>query len=135
LEIALAKDVRGNFKGGLFITLARALADDPTAMNDAAPFLSDNLRSFQADHYAFGIASGLWAAGLFLGAIGKLEPAAMLLAYCEQNKWGVIMAAAVQQQRLETVIAVQPQHAEWQARGTRLTRDEAVDVAIDSLEG
>jgi predicted ATPase/class 3 adenylate cyclase len=135
LEIALAKDVRGNFKGGLFITLARALADDPSAMEDAGAFLSDSLRSFQTDHYAFGIASGLWAAALFLAATDKLEPAAMLLAYCEQNRWGIIMAAAAQHERLETVIGAQLQHAEWRARGIRLTRDEAVAVAIDSLEG
>jgi predicted ATPase len=134
LDVALAKDVRGNFKGGLFITLARALADDPTAMEDAGSFLSDSLRSFQADGYAFGIAAGLWAAALFLGAIGKLEPAAMLLAYCERNRWGLIMAAAAQQERLESVIAAQPQLAEWRVRGTRLTRDEAVEVAIDSLD-
>jgi hypothetical protein len=45
------------------------------------------------------------------------------------------MAAADQQERLASVIAAQPQHAEWQTRGTRLTRDEAVAVAIDGLEG
>jgi ATP/maltotriose-dependent transcriptional regulator MalT len=135
VEIALAKDVRGNFKGGLFITLARALADDPAAMEDAGPFLSDSLRSFHADRYAFGIASGLWAAALFLGATGKLEPAAVLLAYSERNRWGLIMAAPAQHERLARVIAAQPQHAEWHARGTRLTRDEAVELAIDGLAG
>jgi hypothetical protein len=42
---------------------------------------------------------------------------------------------AAEQERLESVIAGQPQHAEWQARGIGLTRDEAIDVAIDGLEG
>jgi predicted ATPase len=135
LDLALAKDVRGNFKGNLFTTLAGALADDPTAMNDAGPFLRDSLRSFHADGYAFGIATGLWATALFLGATDKLEPAAMLLAYSERNSVLAIMGAAAQQERLERVIAAQPQHAEWQMRGTRLTRDEAVTVAIDGLEG
>jgi hypothetical protein len=59
----------------------------------------------------------------------------MLLAYSERDRWGLIMAAADQQERLASVIAAQPQHAEWQARGIRLTRDEAVAVAVDSLEG
>jgi predicted ATPase len=134
LDVALAKDVRGNLKFGLFVTLAGLLADDPTAMNDAGPFLRDSLRSFQADHYASGIAIGLWAVGLFLGAIGKLEPAAILLAYSERNGFRPITGAA-QQERLESVIAAQPHHAEWRARGTRLTRDDAVDVALDGLEG
>jgi predicted ATPase len=134
LDFAVAKDMRGNFKAAQFIALARALADDPTAMNDAGPFLSDSLRSFQADGHAFGIATGLWAAGLFLAAAGKLEPAAILLAYSECNGFRPLIGAA-QQERLESVIAAQPQHAEWQARGSRLARDEAVVVAIDSLEG
>jgi hypothetical protein len=133
LDIAVAEDMRGNLKASLFATLAGALADEPTAMNDPGAFLSDSLRSFQADGYAFGIAMGLWAAGLFLAATGKLEPAAILLAYSERNGFRPIMAAA-QQERLESVIAAQPPHAQWQARGTRLTRDEAVAVAIDGLE-
>jgi predicted ATPase/class 3 adenylate cyclase len=134
LDIAIAKDVRGNLKGALFITLARALADDPTAMNDAGAFLSDSLRSFQADGYAFGIAAGLWAAALFLAATGKLETPAVLLTCLERNGLAAIMGAAALQEQLEGVMAALPQRAEWQARGTRLTRDEAVAVAIDSLE-
>jgi hypothetical protein len=133
LDLALAKDMRGNFKSQQFIALARALADDPTAMNDAGPFLSDILRSFQADGHALGIATGLWAAGIFLAATGKLEPAAILFAYSERT--GFRPSWAAEQERLEAVIAAQPQHAEWQARGIRLTRDEAVEVAIDGLEG
>jgi predicted ATPase/class 3 adenylate cyclase len=134
LDIALAEDVRGNLRFALFMTLAGVLADDHTAMNDAGPFLRDSLRSFQTDHFASGIAIGLWAAGRFLGATGKLEPAAILLAYSERNEFRPLMGAA-QQEQLEAVIAAQPQHAQWQTRGTRLTRDEAVAVAIDSLEG
>jgi hypothetical protein len=103
-------------------------------MNDAGPFLSDSLRSFQADHYASGIAIGLWAAGLFLGVTGKLEPAAVLLAYSERNGFRPLMGAATHE-RLEAIIAAQPQHAQWQTRGTRLTRDEAVDIALNGLEG
>jgi hypothetical protein len=132
LDGALAKDVRGNLKFSLFTTLAGILADDPTAMEDAGPFLSDSLRSFQADHYASGIAIGLWAAGLFLGVTGRIEPAAVLLAYSERS--GFRRVWATQQERLERVISAQPEHAEWQTRGTQLTRDEAVDVAIGSLE-
>jgi hypothetical protein len=134
LDLALAKDVRGNFKGGLFTTLAGALADDPTAMDDAGPFLSESLHSFQADGYAYGIATALWAAALFLAATGSLEPAASLLAYSERNSVLAIMGTAAQQKRLQSVIAAQPQHAEWHARGDRLTRDEAIKVAIDGLE-
>jgi predicted ATPase/class 3 adenylate cyclase len=134
LDVAVAKDMRGNVRAQQFITLARALAADPAAMNDAGPFLSDRLRSFQTDGHAFGIATGLWAAGLFLAATGKLEPATILLAYSERDGFRPIMEAA-EQERVETVITAQPQHAEWQARGTRLTRDEAVDLAIHSLEG
>jgi hypothetical protein len=133
-DVAVVKDVRGNLKFNLFLTLAVVLADDPSAMNDAPAFLSDSLRNFQADHYATGIAVGLWAAGLFLAATGKLEPAAVLLAHSERHRVRPIIGAA-QQDRLEAVIAAEPQHAEWQTRGTRTTRDEAVDVAIDSLEG
>jgi hypothetical protein len=134
LDVALAKDVRGNLKFHLFITLAGILGDDPTAMNDASTFLSHSIRSFQADRFANGIATGLWAAGLFLGVTGQLEPAAILLSYSERNGFRPLLLAA-QQDRLEGVIAAQPQHAEWQARGTRLTRDEAIDIAIDGLEG
>jgi hypothetical protein len=103
-------------------------------MNDAGTFLSDSIRSFQADHYATGIAAGLRAAALFLGGTGNLESAAILLAYSERIGFRPLIWA-VQQERLESVIAAQPQHVEWQARGGRLTRDEAVEVAIDSLEG
>jgi predicted ATPase/class 3 adenylate cyclase len=134
LDVAVAKDVRGNLKFSLFTTLAGVLADDPTAMNDAGPFLSDSLRSFQSDRYAAGIAIGLWAAALFLGGTGKFEPAAVLLAYSERSGFRPIMGAG-QQERLEGVIAAQPQLAEWQERGTRLTRDEAVQIAVDGLEG
>jgi predicted ATPase/class 3 adenylate cyclase len=134
LDVAVAKDVRGNLKFNLFMTLAGVLAGDPSAMNDASTFLSDSLRSFQADHYAAGIAAGLWAAGLFLGVTGQLEPAAILLVYSERNGFRPLLLAT-QQDRLESVIAAQPQHAEWQARGTRLTRDEAIQVAIEGLEG
>jgi hypothetical protein len=133
-DIAVAKDVRGNVKGARLAMLAGVLADDPTAMNDAGTFLSDSLQSFQSDHYASGIAIGLWAAALFLGATGKLEPAAVLLAYSERTGFRPLTGAA-QQERIESVIAAQPQHAEWQARAFRLTRDEAVAVAIDGLEG
>jgi hypothetical protein len=134
LEVAVAKDVRGNLKFGFFVTLAGVLADDPTAMSDAGSFLSDSLRSFQADGNATAIAAGLWAAGLFLGVTGRLEPAAISLAYSERIGFQLIAGAATRE-RLKGVIAGQPQHAEWQARGTRLTRDEAVDVALDGLEG
>jgi hypothetical protein len=133
LDVAVAKDVRGTLRSRLFLTLAGALADDPTAMNDAGPFLSDSLRSSQTDHYASGIAVGLWAAGLFLGVTGRLEPGAILLAYSERNGFRPITWAA-QQERLEGVIAGQPRHAEWQARGTSMTRDEAIEFAIKGLE-
>jgi hypothetical protein len=103
-------------------------------MNDASTFLSHSIHSFHADHYATGIAAGLRAAGLFLGITGQLEPAAILLAYSERNGFRPLLLAT-QQDRLESVIAAQAQHAEWQARGIRLTRDEAVKVAIDGLEG
>jgi predicted ATPase len=133
LDVALAKGVRGNLKFTLFTTLAGALADDPTAMNDAGPFLSNSLRSFQADGYAFGIATALWAAGLFLAATGKLEPAAIVLAYADRTVMRPTMAALTQRQRLESVIAAEPQHTEWQARGSDMTRDEAIEFAIDGL--
>jgi hypothetical protein len=134
LEVAVAKDVRGNLKFSCFVMLAGALADDPTAMSDAESFLSDSLRSFQADGNATAITAGLWAAGLFLGVTGRLEPAAILLAYSERIGFQLIPGAATHE-RLKGVIAGQPQHAEWQARGTRLTRDEAVQIAIDGLKG
>jgi hypothetical protein len=134
LDLVVAKDVRGNLKGSLFITLSGALADDPVALNDAGPFLSDSLRGFQADGHTLGMVIGVWAAGLFLAATGKLEPAAMLLAYSERNGFRPITVAA-QEERLKTVIAAQPRHAEWQARATSLTRDQAIEVAIEGLKG
>jgi hypothetical protein len=65
---------------------------------------------------------------------GQLEPAAILLAYSERNGFRPLLLAT-QQDRLDSVIAAQPQHAEWEARASRLTRDEAVEVAIAGLEG
>jgi hypothetical protein len=134
LEVAVASDVRGNLKFGFFVTLAGVLADDPSAMSDAGSFLSDSLRSFQADGNATAIAAGLWAAGVFLGVTGKLEPAAVLLAYSERIGFQLIPGAATQG-RLEGVIAAQPEYAEWQERATSLTRDEAIEVAIEGLKG
>jgi predicted ATPase/class 3 adenylate cyclase len=134
LDVALAKDVRGVLKFNFFTTLAGLLANDYSAMDDACPFLRDSLRGFQSDHYASGIAIGLWAAGLVLGVMGELEPAAILLAYSEGQSFRPLMGGGTQE-RLEAVISARPQHADWQARGIGLTRDEAVAIAIAGLEG
>ena len=73
----VARDVRGNIKAAFLMMLGPALADDPTAMNDAESFLAAHLRRLQADGYQLGISVGLWAAGLYLAATARLEPAAI----------------------------------------------------------
>jgi hypothetical protein len=131
-ERVVAADVRGNVKAMTLMMLGPALAEEPTVDPDAGAFLATNLRRIQSDGYRRGTRFALWASAAYLATTARPEAAALILGHLDAAG-SVFVRAEADVRSLEALKAL-PQHAEWRARGLRLSGDEAIDIAVAALE-
>jgi predicted ATPase/class 3 adenylate cyclase len=131
-ERVVAADVRGNMTAWALMMLGLALAREPGAYPDAEAFLASSLRRFQSDGYRRGTRHALWASAIYLAATARPEAAALILSHLDDA--GPFFVHAESHLRAIEAIQALPQHPEWRARGLRLSRDEAIDIAVAALE-
>jgi hypothetical protein len=132
LDAIVAAGALGNTKMIALMTLGVALADAPDAIDDPGAILAAALNSVRSDGFQVGVLIGLYGAGLLLAATQSLEAAALVLSYLDATNFAPI-AGRPQRQRAGTAIEADPRHVEWRERGARLSRNEAVDLALDAL--
>jgi predicted ATPase/class 3 adenylate cyclase len=132
LDAIVAAGAAGNTKMVTLTTLGVALADAPNAIEQPGTILAAALHSVRSDGFPMGVLNGLYATSLFLVATERLEAAAVVLSYLDTTGFAPTLGA-LQRQRAEAMIDADPRHHEWRERGTRLSRDEVVDIALAAL--
>ena len=125
--------VRGNARTNSLWILGLSLADDPTAMDGAALFLRDALTDLHADGYDFRLAHGMWLSALYLTAVSRPEPAAVIFGHLDANTYQFGGSMPEGRRALDAVRA-QPLSGVWRERGARLSQEEAFIHTALALE-